>query len=171
MPAVVLTITDADCLFALGATEPPDWTTGGEDFRCQVTKAQLVAAPELADVPATFCQAATQVPGVTGYTLELSGLQDWTEADGLSMFLFTNDAAEGWVKVTLPTKASGAKTASVIAHVRFVAGAFGGEAGTPLTFDATFPVQGKPDVTQATNTVAAAVTGEEELATLEEVPA
>ena len=150
MTATVLTITDADVLFHAGETAPTDWLTA-DNFQCQVVTARVNATANLAEVAATFCQGATQTPGLSSFEVELSGLQDWTVADGLSMFLFDNDGLPGWMKITLPNKEPGSAQASIVCKVGFVAGSFGGEAGTALTFEAgPFPVQGKPAVTQGT---------------------
>jgi hypothetical protein len=149
--ATILTITDAVCLFALGDTEPADWTdVAVEAFTCQVTTAQINATPNLNEVPATWCQPATQVPAATSYALDLAGLQDWTVAAGLSMFLLANDAKPGWVQLSMPTQDPGDPIATATVQVRYVAGSFGGAAGAPLTFEASFPVQGKPDVVAGT---------------------
>jgi hypothetical protein len=115
-----------------------------------VTTAQVNATPNLQEVPATFCQAATQVPAATSYELALSGLQDWTVADGLSMFLFDNDTKEGWVQVSMPTQDVGDAIATAECHVRYVAGSFGGPAGSPLTFDVVLPCQEKPTIVAGT---------------------
>jgi hypothetical protein len=66
------------------------------------------------------------------------------------MFLFTNDTKEGWVQLSIPTQDTGDLIAVAVAHVRFVAGSFAGEAGTPLLFDVVLPVQEKPAISQAT---------------------
>lgn len=164
MPATQITITDALARFALGPTVPPDWTAGTvEAFSCQVTTAQINATPNLVEVPATWCQGATQTAAASSFELALSGLQDWTVADGLSMFLWENDTREGWVQLSIPTSETGDPIAVAVCHVRFVAGSFGGAAGSPLTFDATFPCQEKPTITPGTAALLASRAADAEL--------
>ena len=150
--ATVITITDSIVKMSVGDTEPPDWdaATGVETFSCQVATAAINATPNLADVPATFCQPATQVPAASSYEVAITALQDWTDVAGLSMFLFDNETKLGWVQLSIPTNDVGDAIAVATAQVRFVAGSFGGEAGTPLQFDVVLPVQGRPAIAQAT---------------------
>lgn len=148
--ATVITLTDTTVKFAVGATKPPNWTTGTTDASCQVTAAELVPTANTQDVPATMCQAAAQVAGLSSYALRLAGLQDATEATGLSMFLYNNDAKEGWVQAVGPAKGTGVKQVTIEAHVTFLAANILGDAGTPLTFEVSLPCREKPAVTQAT---------------------
>jgi len=153
MPATIMTITKATVKFALGATEPVDWSTE-EDFSCQVQTASVDATDNVQDVDATWCQGPTQTVAEPSFTVNLTGLQDWTQANGLSMFLFTNRTLEGWVQLIMPNT-DVAPTAVAVCHVRFTPGSFGGAAGTPLTFTAALPCQGTPDFTQNATTVLA----------------
>ena len=152
MPATVITLIDCTARFALGATEPPDWSaaTGVEDFTCQVTAAEVVPTANVQDVPATMCQGASQVPAASSFALRLAGLQDVTDAAGLSMFLYDHDAAEAWVQVVGPTQVAGAAQVEVTAHVNLLAGAMLGDAGTPLTFEVSLACREKPAVAQLT---------------------
>jgi hypothetical protein len=149
----VITITDAHVL--LGATQadvtPPSGT--GTSYECQVTSAAINANPNLQTVPATFCAPESQAPAATGYELAITWLQDWTApGGGLSMWAFTNDTAEMWFSLSVDDS----DVPLAVGQVRVVAGAFGGDAGTPLTATATWPIIGKPTLTVAPDTVTAA---------------
>lgn len=148
--ATVITLVNATAKFSVGATKPPAWTTGTTDASCQVTGAELQPTANVQDVPATFCNGAVQVPGASSFALRLAGLQDVTEAAGLSMFLYGADAKEGWVQVVGPAVGTaGAKLVTIEAHVTFLAANILGDAGTPLTFEVTLPCRDKPAVTQS----------------------
>lgn len=148
--ATVITLTNCTAKFAVGATKPPNWTTGTSDFSCQVTGTELQPTANTTDVPATFCNGAAQVAGASSFALRLAGLQDVTETAGLSMFLYTNDAKEGWLQVVGPTVGTAtSKLVTIEAHVTFLAGNILGDAGSPLTFEITIPCRDKPTVTQS----------------------
>jgi hypothetical protein len=138
MSATVIVVTDATVMFG---TSP-----GGVDYKCQVTKAELVATPNLQTVPATGCQPETQVPAATGFTLDLEWLQDWTATapGSLSQYLFDNDTTEVDFSVSLDSGDVLMPVAS--GTVRLVPGSYGGQFGTPLLATVTLPVQGKPAI-------------------------
>jgi len=134
MSATVIVVTDATVQFGDVAT--------GVDYACQVTKAELVATPNLQTVPATGCQPETQVPAATGYTLDLEWLQDWGATDSLSQYLYDNETTEADFSVVLVNGDALVPVAS--GTVRLVPGSYGGQFGTPLLATASLPVQGKP---------------------------
>lgn len=140
----VITITDAHVMFGDTQAEvtPPSGT--GDAYECQVSSAAINANPNLQDVPATFCAPASQAPAATGFELALTWLQDWTApGGGLSKWAFDNDTAEKWFSISLDDT----DTPVAIGQVRVVAGSYGGDAGTPLTTDVTWPLVGKPTIT------------------------
>ena len=150
MPAVVNTIVNGTAKFSLGATKPPNWTTGTSDFSCQVTETELLPTANTVDVPATYCQGAASTAGLSSWELRLAGLQDLTESAGMSMFMFTNDAKVGWVQVVGPTVGTAAsKLFTIEAPVTFLAANMLGAAGAPLTFEVTIPCSAKPTLTQS----------------------
>ena len=150
MPAIILNLTNATAKFAVGTTPPANWTTGNTDASCQVTAAELQPTANTVDAPATFCQGAAQSAGLSSWAVRLAGLQDVTEATGISMFLYTNDAKEGYLQLVGPTVgAAGSKLITVVAHVTFLAANVLGEAGQPLTFETTIPCRDKPTLTQS----------------------
>jgi hypothetical protein len=138
MPATVIVVQDATVQFGDVAS--------GVNYACQVTSAAIQANPNLLTVPATGCQGETQVPAATGFDLVLTWLQDWGQAApaSLSQYLFDNDTLEVEFLVSLDTDEVTMPVAS--GTVRLVAGAYGGDFGTPLTATATLPVQGKPTI-------------------------
>lgn len=140
----VITITDAVLMLGdtLADVTPPSGT--GEDFSCQVSSGAINATPNLNDVPATFCAPASQAPAATGFELALTWLQDWTApGGGLSMYAFANDTETKYFSLSLTDATEPIATG----QVRIVAGSFGGDAGTPLTTDVTWPIVGKPTIT------------------------
>jgi hypothetical protein len=139
MAQTVIVITNAHVKFAddeAGLATAPD-------FQCQVVSAAINANPNLQTVPATFCSGETQVPGQTGFELALNWLQDWTApGGGLSKYAYDNDAMEKFFSLTLSDGTEPIATGTL----RVVAGAFGGDAGTPLQTSTTWPIIGKPDI-------------------------
>lgn len=150
MSATVIVVSDATVQFGPAV--------GGVDYRCQVTSAAITANPNLQTVPATGCQPETQVPAATGFQLVLTWLQDWNAADSLSQYLFDHDTEEVEFLVSLD---AGDAAAMPVASgtVRLVAGAYGGDFGTPLTATQTLPIQGKPVIGLAAAQAFAARTG------------
>lgn len=139
MAQTVIVITDANVKFA----DNEAGLTTAVDFQCQVVSAAINANPNLQTVPATFCAGETQVPGKTGYELALNWLQDWTSpGGGLSFYAYENDALEKWFTLSLNDTTEPLATGVC----RVVAGAYGGDAGTPLQTTATWPCIGKPTI-------------------------
>lgn len=125
----------------------------GEAFECQVSSAAINATPNLQQVPATFCAPASQVPAATGYELAITWLQDWTAVGGgLSMYAFTNDTLTKFFSLSLNDQTEPLATGSV----RVVAGAYGGDAGVPLTAQTVWPLVNKPTITAPITMAAAA---------------
>lgn len=152
MPAsTVIIITDAHLLLGDTAADVVPGTGTGDAFECQLTQASINANPNLQTVPATFCNAESQAPAATGFELAITWLQDWTVADGLSFYAFTNDTLEKYFSLTL----NDSTTPVATGQVRIVAGAYGGEAATPLTADAVWPCVAKPTITPPAATLAA----------------
>jgi len=140
---VVIIVTNAKVMLGDTQADVTPGTGTGDAFECQVTSAAINATPNLQQVPATFCAPASQAPAATSFELALTWLQDWTVADGLSMWAFTNDTLTKWFSLTL----EGATEPSAVGEVRVVAGSYGGDAGTPLTATQTWPCVNKPTIT------------------------
>lgn len=147
MSATVLQIDKAEVRFgdkpASGqAINPPMLT----DYSCQVTRAEIAATSNTTTttVPATFCQAASEasVPVASTFQLNLDSLQDWTVLNGLSAFLFKNDAREMAFALYLVGNDEPSATGIVICQ----AGNFGGTPGEPLVSTVTLNIQGYPDI-------------------------
>lgn len=115
-------------------------------FTCQITNGALTASPNVTQetVPATWCDPEENVPQVaaTSYTLELSYLQDPDLVDGLSRFLYENDAGLAWFYMGL----DGDNPPKAVGKVRLTSGEIGGEGRVTLTATATLPCDGKPVV-------------------------
>jgi len=126
------------------------------DFKCQVTAATIEASSNSTPsaVAATFCGPASevQVPVASTFTLNMGILQDWdlpgSVTASVSRFLFLNDAKEIGFALYLKGNADPVATGVVIAQ----AGSFGGTPGEPLVATLTLPIQGYPNITDATGT-------------------
>jgi len=123
-----------------------DYSDEGENWRCQVTSAQLTASASTTttSVPATFCSPAREIPtpGETGFALAAAFLQDPTVRAGLSSFLFAHDTEEAYFMLGL----DGANPPKAVGRVRLVAGSFGGAARSNLTADVSLALTRKPDI-------------------------
>lgn len=111
----------------------------------QVSNANIAAAANTTDVPATFCSPKGTRNTASSFTLNVEGIQDWGRDDGTSSFsefLFEHDS--GQVVAVLYIEAGGKVKA--VAEVSVAAGDFLGAAGETLTFTGAFPVTGYPDV-------------------------
>lgn len=138
MSQTVMVIKDCSVKFA--AVEA-DLATTAPDFTCQVTSLAITANPNLQTVPATFCQAESQAPAATGWQMDLTWLQDWSVAtNGMSEFMFDNDAVKMFFEVT----PNDPEAVGMTGECWIVAGNYLGDAGTPLTASATFPLLAKP---------------------------
>lgn len=141
-PTVII-VTNAKLM--LGDTAADVGIAGtGDAFECQVTSAAINATPNLQTVPATFCAPESQAPAATGFELALAWLQDWTaDGGGLSMYAFENDTLQKFFSLTLNDQDVPLATG----ELRIVAGAYGGDAGTPLVSTTTWPLVAKPTIT------------------------
>jgi len=147
MSATVLQIDKAEVRFgdkpASGQPINPLTLT---DYSCQVTRAEITATSNTTTttVPATFCQPASEasVPVASTFQLNLDALQDWTVLNGLSAFLFKNDARE----VAFALYLQGADEPSATGVIIAQAGGFGGTPGEPLVASVTLNIQGYPDI-------------------------
>jgi hypothetical protein len=118
------------------------------DYGCQVTEARVTATPNTTDIPATFCEPASQVNVPSSFSLELQGLQDWGVVDGLSEFLFIHDAEQMAFALYL----DGETDPQATGIVSCAAGDFGGTAGEPLVMQLTLPILGYPSITGSDGT-------------------
>jgi len=147
MTATVIQVEKAEVRFGdcPAAGTPLDPTTL-TDFSCQVTSAAITSSSNTTTttVPATYCQPASEasVPVASSFALDLSFLQDWTAAAGLSAWLFKNDALTKCFALYMKGNDNPVATGQIIAQ----AGAFGGAPGEPLTADVTLNIQGYPDI-------------------------
>jgi len=153
MSAVILQIDKAEVRFgdapATGAAVDPLTLT---DYSCQVTRAEITSTSNTTTntVPATFCQPASEVsaPVASTFQLNLEFLQDWTAVNGLSAWLFKNDATTKAFALYLDGNDNPVATGQFIAQ----AGGFGGTPGTPLVATVTLNIQGYPDIKDGAGT-------------------
>lgn len=130
--------------------------TTGQAAECQVMSAVLTPVPVFNTIPATGCAGASQSPGLTGWQLDLTWLEDWnkTVVTSVSQFAFANDGKAIWYKLELDSigMAGGFATGSAYA----VAGAYGGTFGdgSAAQATATWPCVAKPAITPPTTPIA-----------------
>lgn len=138
MAQTVLVLNQCSVKFAATSTA----LTAAPDFTCQVTSVAIKANPKLVTVPATMCGAETQAPGLSGWQMDITWLQDWdaTTPGGLSDYCFDNDAKRVWYEVN-PTDPA---VKGMTGECWIVAGDYLGDAGTPLLATQTFPLVAKP---------------------------
>jgi hypothetical protein len=117
-------------------------TFGGGDYANQFTKARLVPDTPVQTLRTLVPDGIVQDVDSAVWTLELSGAQDWTAAQGLARYL--HDHHGETVEVVLTPKASGV---SATFDVLCMSVEFGGEQGNWATFEVTLPVQGTPEFT------------------------
>lgn len=106
---------------------------------CQLTTAQLVDEPEGAETLTTFC-GAEDVSGTPKYTLNISGFQDYGQAESVFDLLHTAyiDPAGEAIACVLTV---GTKTRSFDARPQNDP-PFGGDAGAAMTADVALAVSG-----------------------------
>jgi hypothetical protein len=151
MPSTIIQIDKAEVRFgdapASGAALDPSTLI---DFSCQVTRAEITSQSNTTttSVPATFCSPASErsVPVASTFQLNLEFLQDWTQANGLSAWLFKNDATTKAFALYLQGSENPVATGQIIAQ----AGGFGGTPGEALTASVTLNIQGYPDIKDPT---------------------
>ena len=114
--------------------------TGLLDANCQTTSAAVNATPNLQTVPATFCSPESQSPAATGWELAVTLLQDWEDPDGICWYVFDHDTELADWELAL----SDDQDAIMHGQCRLVAASFGGDAGTVLTSQVTWPCTQKP---------------------------
>lgn len=114
-------------------------TIGAVAYANQVTKARLVPETPVQTIRTLVPDGIVQDVDNTAWTLELAGIQDWKDAQGLADAL--NDAAGTQVTIVLqPKSGTGERKATFVAMAMPVE--FGGEQGAFATFDVTLPVVG-----------------------------
>lgn len=116
-------------------------TIEGTSYANQLTKARLVPETPMQTVRTLVPDGVVQDVDSTVWTLELAGIQDWKNAQGLADAL--NDFAGTDIDVVLqPKPGTGERTATFIAVAMPVE--FGGEQGSFATFETSLPVKGAP---------------------------
>jgi hypothetical protein len=143
MSRTVKIIKNAEVQF--GPVVDPPATFVGVDFSCQITEARITASANTTDIDATFCEPASSINVPSSFSLELNGLQDWGDAESFSEYAFINDAEQVMFALFL----DGTSDPAATGVCSMAAGDFGGVAGEPLTFSASLPILGYPDITDS----------------------
>ncbi len=119
----------------------PVFTVSGTDYANQITKARLVPDTPTVSIRTLVPDGSVTDVDTAVWTLELGGIQDWKNNQGLCDFL--NDNANVIVVGVLqPRPGSGEKKATFNFYAHPVD--FGGEQGQFTVIDATFGVVGAP---------------------------
>lgn len=131
--------------------------TAAPGFECQVTSVTLTPSAVTDTLPATLCQGESDTVKSSKWNLDLEVLQDWTDPDGVSFYLYDNDAERAFFSVSH----SGATAPIATGEVTIQSGAFLGAASGALTATVSLPCVGKPVISKPTGALAAtADTGE-----------
>jgi hypothetical protein len=112
-------------------------------FECQLSRAEVVDEPET-ETATTFC--GTETFATSAYKLNLAGFQDWTDVAGICEIIHdayaTEPVAELDFEVALGEGAGTKYRSGACKPTQDVP--FGGEAGSPLTFEQTLDIIGTP---------------------------
>lgn len=115
---------------------------GTDQFECQLSRAEVTDEPSTEEVE-TFC--GTETFSTAAYKLNLSGFQDWTDVDGICDIIhaayIADPTGELNFEVALGSPASAWRSGACKPTADI---AFGGEAGSPLTFEQVLSVVGTP---------------------------
>ncbi len=112
-------------------------TLDTDEVQCQLTTAQLVDEPEGAETLTTFC-GSEDISGTPKYTLNISGFQDYGDAESVFDMLHTAYLTEAEVAAVLTV---GGATRSFDCRPQNDA-PFGGDAGAAMTADVALAVVG-----------------------------
>jgi len=108
-----------------------------DQVECQLTTAQLVDEPEGAETLTTFC-GAEDTSGTPKYTLNISGFQDYGDAESVFDMLHTAYIGDAEIAAVLTV---GTKTRSFDCKPQNDP-PFGGDAGAAMTADVALAVVG-----------------------------
>lgn len=111
-----------------------------DQVECQLTTAQLVDEPEGAETLTTFC-TSEDVAGTPKYTLNISGFQDYGDAESVFDMLHTAYHAVPPADVISAVLTVGTKTRTFDCKPQNDP-PFGGDAGAALTADLALAVVG-----------------------------
>jgi hypothetical protein len=133
------TVTFADTLIGLD-TSPT--------FECQLISAVITPQPVYNTIPATGCAGATQSPGRTGFSLDLTWLTDWGAVESLSQFAWDNDGTATFFRFTDDGTAAAGAATTAEGQAYVAAGGFGGTFGdgSAAQTTATWPCVDKPTI-------------------------
>lgn len=115
-------------------------SVGSDEYTAHLSQAEFQPTQPTASWT-DIAGVATQFGGVSSWQLALAGAQDWETLNSLSSYLLEHDGETVEVTVTLPGGATA--TASVVAAAVNI----GGTTNTPMTFQKTLQVHGKPVIT------------------------
>jgi C-terminal processing protease CtpA/Prc len=114
---------------------------GSTVYTNQVTKVRLVPDTPIQTLRTLVPDGAVTDVDSTAWTLELSGVQDWTNTTGIADAL--NDAAGTQITMTIaPKNVTGQMQAVVVVYA--IPPEFGGEQGNFNLFEIQLPVVGVP---------------------------
>jgi len=132
-----------------------------QEYRCQLTQAELVptAGTGGGNELQTFCDTFTEPTGLASWALTISGFQDWSDATGLSYWLFEHEGEVAEFTLTPMAGPISATSPAFTGEVNLAPTNVGGTAGQYATFSGiTLPCVQKPTII-TTPPVVTGVTG------------
>lgn len=153
MPRTAIILNNPVVIFAATQAELDTAPT----FECQLVSAVITPAPVYNTIPATGCAGATQSPGRTGFSLDLTWLTDWGATDSLSQYAWDNDGQRTWYRFTDDGTAGVGLATSAEGEAYVAAGGFGGTFGdgSAAQTTASWPCIDKPTIGPTVVTAAA----------------
>lgn len=121
--------------------------TGSEkSIECQIVNWRCEPEANDSQVPGTYCEAPSTVPGRSSWFAAFDYVQDWGATDSLSQMLFDNDGRP--LDFTFSPDVAGVPTVTGTLYAR--AGAFGGPAGEVWQSSGRCPLVTAPTLTAPT---------------------
>ena len=124
----------------IGTTASPTAT-----FECQVSNFIISSNPQSITIPATYCQGATQKAQPSQFSVNITYMQDWGEADSLSELLYAEDGNLLYFEFDPTDTSAGTWDGTCYA----VAGDVGGEGQGLWVSSEELPCPAKPTYTAA----------------------
>jgi hypothetical protein len=112
----ILKLADSEAALATGVA-----------YECQITSAVINPQPVYNTIPSTGCAGASESPGITGWQIDVTWLQDWGKTDSLSHYAYDNDTLPKWYSLTLDSIGMPGQAATGQAYIS--AGSYGGTFG------------------------------------------
>lgn len=137
--AVYMTLDGSKLVFA--DTEADLATTPDSDASCQVSSAAITPVENSSDLPGTMCDPKGTIALPSGATLDVTFLQDWSQAAGFCWYAADHDAVELWFKFDLGPDPTVGTPPSYTGQVTLRRPQYGGDSGAPLEATVSYPTR------------------------------